>query len=85
MLAILLTFSGVNSYVLSHGIRMSTLMGTLSLSLILYSRAPSSRFQRVLPSIVRRYLCIILLSHPHRPYMPSLYYDCGPESVSVYS
>jgi hypothetical protein len=46
VLAILLTFIGVNSYVLSHGIRMSTLMGTLSLSLILYSRAPSSRFSR---------------------------------------
>jgi hypothetical protein len=41
VLAILLTFIGVNSYVLTHGIRTSTLIGTLSLSLILYSRETS--------------------------------------------
>ena len=46
VLAILLTFIGVNSYVLSHGIRMSTLIGVSSLSLIYYSCAPSCLFSR---------------------------------------
>ena len=42
--------------------------------------------RRILSLIVRCYPCvIILLSHSHCPYTPSLYYDCGPKSVSVYS
>lgn len=41
VLALFLTFVGVNSYVLSHGVRKSTLICISFFSLILYSRATS--------------------------------------------
>lgn len=80
VLALFLTFVGVNSYVLSHGVRKSTL---ICISFLFTDSVQPCNIRRILSSIVRCYACTALLSHQHCSYAPSVYYDCGSESVSA--
>ena len=67
MFAILLTFIIVNSYVLTHGIRTSTVIGTPSLSPILYSRETSGSFSRRLYVVI----FVFFFFHAHPTLIPA--------------